>query len=115
MPKTRDPIDDFLAPLMALGLKHPEAEGHVLWAEDGAWVEQDDADEGLDGEEIAYYAEGLLLEGFGLTWQALAEVETPGDIAHVLMFFQENPNDPAPPLPGMVEGWAVVAQGRWPA
>jgi hypothetical protein len=114
MPKIHDPIDDFLAPLQRLGLKFPAAEGHVLWAEGGAWVEQDDLDEGLDGDEIAFYAEGLLLEGFSLTWMAVAEAGTPTDVEHVLMFFQENPAEPAPPVPAPAEGWQIVAQGRWP-
>lgn len=115
MPKTRDPIDDFLTPLLRLGMKFPEAEGHVLWAEDGAWVEQDDLDEGLDGEEMAYYAEGLLLEGFALTWQAIAEADTPAEVEHVLMFFREDPAGPAPTLPDPAKGWVIAAQGRWPA
>ena len=114
MPKIRDPIEDFLAPLLKLGLRFPLAEGHVLWAEDGLWAEQADMDEGLDGEEIAFYAEGLLLEGFGLVWQALAESETPTEIEHILMFFQENPNLPAPGIPMPAEGWIIAAQGRWP-
>lgn len=114
MPKIRDPIEDFLAPLLKLGLRFPLAEGHVLWAEDGAWAEQADMDEGLDGEEIAFYAEGLLLEGFGLVWQALAEPETPTEIEHILLFFQENPNLPAPGIPVPAEGWIIAAQGRWP-
>ena len=114
MPKTHDPIEDFLAPLLKLGLKFPLAEGHVLWAEDGVWAEQADMDEGLDGEEIAFYTEGLLLEGFGLTWHALAERETPAQVEHILLFFQENPNLPAPAVPDPAEDWIITAQGRWP-
>ena len=115
MPKTRDPIEEFLAPLLKLGMKFPLAEGHVLWSEDGAWVEQADMDEGLDGEEIAFYAEGLLLEGFGLVWQALAEPDTPTDVEHILLFFQENPNLPAPEVPPPADGWILAAGGRWPS
>ncbi len=114
MPKIKDPIDDFLQPLMKLGRKFPDAEGHVLWAEADAWVEQEDLDEGLDGDEIGYYAEGLLLEGFALIWQAIAAEETPEEIEHILMFFQENPADAAPPVPEPATGWRIAAQGRWP-
>lgn len=115
MPKTRDPIEDFLAPLLKLGRKFPDAEGHVLWSESGGWEPQDDADEGLDGEEIAYYAEGLLLEGFALVWQALADAEGGDEVEHVLMFFQQDPSAPLPPIPEPATGWRIVAQGRWPS
>jgi hypothetical protein len=115
MPRTPDPIDDFLAPLHRLGAKFPAAEGHVLWAEAGTWSPQDDSDEGLDGDEIAYYAEGLLLEGFSLTWQAIAEADSPAEVEHILLFFQENPAVPAPAIPAPAAGWQIVARGRWPA
>ena len=114
MAKIHDPIDDFLTPLLRLGMKFPEIEAHVLWAEGGAWQPQDEAEEELDGEEIAYYAEGLLLEGFGLVWQALAAEDTPGTPEHVLLYFREDPAAPAPALPGPPEGWQVAAEGRWP-
>ena len=115
MAKTSDPIDDFLAPLKRLGLKFPDIEAHVLWAEGGAWQAQDEAEEGLEGEEIAYYAEGLLLEGFGLTWFALAPDDNPAAPEHVLLYFREDPAAPAPALPGPPEGWQVMAEGRWPS
>jgi hypothetical protein len=112
---THDPIADFLAPLMRLGVKFPAAEGHVLWSGGGGWTEQDDLDEGLDGDEIGYYAEGLLLEGFALVWQAIAEQGSPSEVQHILMFFQEDPALPMPDIPAPTEGWLIVAQGRWPA
>ncbi len=115
MAKIHDPIDDFLAPLLRLGLKFPDIEAHVLWAEGVEWQPQDEAEEGLEGEEIAYYAEGLLLEGFGLVWFALAGEDSPAEPEHVLLYFFEDPAAPTPSLPAPPEGWQIMAQGRWPA
>ena len=64
----------FLAPLRRLAARHPGIEGQVLWAAEVAdgWAVQDDTAEMLDAEEIPFYVEGLLMEGFGLLWQAMA-------------------------------------------
>lgn len=97
------PFDTFLAPLQKLTTRNPDVEAHVLWFTDGAW--SDAAGEVLDAEEIAFYAEGLLMEGFGAAWQHLQSAQ--GD-AHVrLLFWQSG----APDFPASPMGWTVVADG----
>lgn len=105
--------DAFLAPLTRLATRHPAMEGQVLWAAEVAdnWQVQDDAAEMLDAEEIPFYVEGLLMEGFGLLWQAMAEA---GGAApdHVLLMVWE-PGATPPPAPEPAEGWVILAAGRW--
>ena len=66
-------MTDALKPLVDLTRKYPEIEGQVIWAEDGDWAAQDDDALGLDGEEIPFYAEGMIAEGFHCAWQILGE------------------------------------------
>ena len=105
----------FLATLARLAARHPAMEGQVLWAaevEDG-WQFQDDTAEMLDAEEIPFYVEGLLMEGFGLLWQTMAEAgEGKRDPDHVLLMVWE-PGTTPPPAPDPAEGWQVLATGRW--
>ncbi|MBI1170381.1 hypothetical protein GC209_03175 [bacterium] len=109
------PFDAFLAPLARLAARHPGVEGQVLWAaeaEDG-WQVQDDAAELLDAEEIPFYVDGLLMEGFGLIWQAMAEAgEARREPDHVLILVWE-PGATPPPAPEAAEGWTILASGRW--
>ena len=105
----------FLAPLARLAARHPGIEGQVLWAAEGedGWQVQDDTAEMLDAEEIPFYVEGLLMEGFGLLWQAMAEA---GDTApdHILlMVWEHSANPPAAPEPA--DGWVILSSGRWNA
>ena len=106
-------LDAFLAPLARLATRYPGIEGQVLWAAevDAGWQVQDDAAEMLDAEEIPFYVEGLAMEGFGLLWQAMAEV---GDTApdHILLMVWEQGTTP-PPAPEAAEGWAILSSGRW--
>jgi hypothetical protein len=94
--------DDRLAPLMALARRHPALEADVLWFRDGRW--QESAGDRLEAEEIAFYAEGLLDEGFGMAWQHLTGPQ--GALVR-LMFWQEG----TPALPEAPPGHAVIAQG----
>ena len=103
----------FLAPLARLAARHPGLEGQVLWAaavQDG-WQVQDDTAEMLDAEEIPFYVEGLLVEGFSLLWQAMAEA---GDHSpdHILLMVSE-PGAVPPAAPEPAEGWVILASGRW--
>ena len=105
--------DAFLAPLSRLAARHPGVEGQVLWAaevQDG-WQVQDDTAEMLDAEEIPFYVEGLLMEGFGLSWQAMAEAGAHAP-DHILLMVWEQGSTP-PPSPEPAEGWVVLASGRW--
>ena len=105
----------FLAPLKRLAVRHPGIEGQVLWAaevEDG-WQVQDDTADMLDAEEIPFYVEGLLVEGFGLIWQVMAEAaEGRRDPDHVLVMAWE-PGTTPPPAPTPAEGWVLLDSGRW--
>lgn len=102
------PHQAFLAPLAKLALRHPDLEGQAIWWEAGDWQAQDDEEAMIDGEEIAYYAEGLLAEGFGLHWQVLAEADAPKDPVLVLLFLWQSPETPE--LPGPGPDWVVLAQ-----
>lgn len=107
------PHQIFLAPLAKFALRHPDLEGQPIWWEDGFWQAQDDAEAMIDGEEIAFYAEGLLDEGFGLHWQVLAEAETPKDPVLVRLFLWQSGETPEVPDPDA--GWRVLAAERTPA
>lgn len=114
-PDTKPDPQSFLAPLAKLTARHPGLEGQVLWAaevEDG-WQVQDDTAELLDAEEIPFYVEGLLMEGFGLLWQAMAEMGDPAP-DHILLMVWEQTATP-PPAPLAAEGWVILSSGRWDA
>ncbi len=110
-----DAFQAFLAPLKRLAARNPGIEGQVLWAaevEDG-WQVQDDTADMLDAEEIPFYVEGLLVEGFGLIWQVMAEAgEGRRDPDHVLVMAWE-PGTTPPPTPTPAEGWVLLDSGRW--
>lgn len=108
--KTQTPLETFLAPLARLLAKFPELEAEVIWATDTGWQAQEGIDALLDADEISFYAEGLLLEGFALQWQAFAETIAPTEPAHIRLFFWQIT---APALPEPEAGLLVVAQGRW--
>ncbi|WP_430465634.1 hypothetical protein [Tabrizicola sp.] len=108
MARTLTPHQAFLAPLTKLALRHPDLEGQAIWWEGGDWQAQDDDEAMIDGEEIAFYAEGLLDEGFGLHWQVLAEVEAPKEPVLVRLFLWQSGE--APKVPPADPGWLVMAQ-----
>lgn len=110
MPRSLTLHQTFLAPLAKLAQRHPELEGQAIWWEDGTWQAQDDEEAMVDGEEIAFYAEGLLAEGFGLHWQVLAEVDTPKIPALVRLFLWQSA--PAPAVPSPETGWHLLNQDR---
>ena len=88
-------MTDALKPLVDLTRKYPDIEGQAIWAEHGDWAAQDDEALGLDGEEIPFYAEGMMAEGYRCAWQILGN-STPEFIR--LFFWQGTmpalPNDP---------------------
>ena len=106
-------IATFLAPLARLAAKFPDLEGAVIWGDAAGWQAQDDTTELLDAEEIAFYAEGLLTEGFGMIWQAVADAATPREPDHIFLLFWEAAAPEPPPDPG--DGWLILAQDRWNA
>lgn len=103
-------VEEFLAPLARIAAKNPDLEAQVIWAADGAWQPQADTAELLDAEEIAFYAEGMLLEGFGMIWEVLAEDETPAKPAFVRLYFWQG----AMPEAAAAEA-IVVIRAAWPA
>lgn len=93
-----------LKPLTIIARKYPQIEAEVIWAKDGDWDAQSDETDGLDGEEIPYYAEGMLAEGYSLAWQVLGEDGTP---EFVRLFFWQGampalPDDPDLISQGMI-------------
>ncbi|MGB4829252.1 MAG: hypothetical protein WBP18_18630 [Paracoccaceae bacterium] len=109
MPLTPGPFDACLLPLAKLAARHPGLEGQVIWQDADHWQAQEEDEALLDAEEIAFYAEGLLAEGFGLHWQALADAEGPALPVLVRLYFWQAGDPPPPPLG---EGWQLVASGR---
>lgn len=80
----------------------------MIWASGTGWQDQADSTDLLDAEEIAFYAEGLLLEGFHLHWQLCAGDGAP---RFVRLFFWQDQR-PAPiPLPLAL---TLLAEGHWP-
>ena len=112
MAKSPSPIEIFLAPLTKLGLKHPEVEAEVIWANGPEWEPQQGTDALLEAEEIPFYAEGLLLEGFQMHYQILADSDLPKDAAHVRLFFWQT--DP-PTLPTPESELTLIASATWPS
>lgn len=98
-----------LRPLAALAQRYPHLEGQVVWLEDGTYSFQDDGEMGLDPEEFAFYAEGLLAEGFHLAWVLLADVDAPDAPLILQLTCAEAAPPPLPPLP---DGWC---QARLPS
>ena len=98
-------LPNSLRPLAALAIRFPHLEGQVVWLEGGDYTFQEAEELGLDPEEIAFYAEGLLVEGFHLVWALLADVDAPADPLILQLTCGEDGLPPAPPLP---EGWCVA-------
>ncbi|MBN2631815.1 MAG: hypothetical protein JXR75_14895 [Rhodobacteraceae bacterium] len=92
-----------LEALGRIALSHKDIEAQVLWFRDGVW--SDAMGESLEAEEIAFYAEGLLDEGFGLDW---ALVSGPLGEEVRLCFWQ----DGDPPAPDLPPGTVIRNGGR---
>ena len=107
MAKPPTPIETFLAPLARLAVRH-DCDGQVIWADGHGWRAQDDDSDLLDPDEIAFHAEGMLMEGFHLHWQVLAEDGIP--VLARLFFWQ----GAAPPVPAPEPGLTLAAEARWP-
>ena len=107
MPKPEPmPLQLFLAPLAVLARKHPEIEALVFWGGAAGW--DDSPSEALEAEEIAFYAEGLLQDGFHMRWDVVALADSPGLADHVRLQFWQ---DDSPPPP--VFGWVVLESALW--
>lgn len=104
------PIELFLAPLAALARKTPEIEALVYWGSSTGWDAE--PSQALEAEEITFYAEGLLLDGFCMAWSVVARPETPSDPDHLRLHFWQ---DEAPPPPAPPQGQVVLRSGQWTA
>ncbi len=103
MAKEMTLVEAFLQPLAKIARKHRDVEGLVFWGGDG-W--DPSPSEALEAEEIVFYAEGLLIDGFSMDWVLVAEGDAPDHLR--LCFWQ----DGAPPPP-VAAPWRAVEQGRW--
>jgi hypothetical protein len=98
------PLEAFLAPLAKIASKHRDVDGLVFWGDADGWP--DSPSEALEPEEIAFYAEGLLIDGFHMDWALVAEGE---EVDHLRLCFWQD----GPPPPPVAAPWRVEAQGRW--
>jgi hypothetical protein len=98
------PLEAFLAPLAKIVRKHRDIDGLVFWGDADGWP--DSPSEALEPEEIAFYAEGLLIDGFHMDWALVAEGE---EVDHLRLCFWQD----GPPPPPVAAPWRVEAQGRW--
>lgn len=103
------PIEVFLARLAKVARTHPEIEGLVFWGGPAGW--KPSPSEALEAEEIAFYAEGLLIDGFNMDWALVAEAGTLTEPDHLRLCFWQDGNPP----PDLLDGWRAVEGGRWTA
>lgn len=108
MTKALTPIETFLAPLARHARKLPDIEGLVFWGGADGW--ETSPSEALEAEEIAFYAEGLLEDGFRMRWALMASADAPDRADHLRLEFWQD-ESPAPALPA---GWVPLDQGLWP-
>jgi len=101
------PIEAYLAPLARHARTLSELEGLVFWGGSEGWG--DVPSEALEAEEISFYAEGLLLDGFRMQWSLVALAEAPDRPDHIRLEFWQD-NSPAPPPPA---GWVVTESAAW--
>lgn len=100
------PVQAFLVPLQKLALKDPLIEAAVFW-ENAGWHAQ--PTEVLEAEEIVFYAEGLLEEGFHLDWRIAASADAPDQPDHIRLYLWEEGAAP-PPAPDL----PLLGRGLWP-
>ena len=104
MAKELTPVEAFLAPLAKLARKHRDIEGLVFWGGAAGWDAS--PSEALEAEEITFYAEGLLIDGFQMDWALVGEGEAADHLR--LCFWQEG--GPPPPV---AAPWRSMEGGRW--
>ena len=103
------PVEACLAPLARLARTQPEIEALVFWGGPEGW--SDHPSEALESEEITFYAEGLMEDGFHLAWTIVALADTPTLPDHIrLQVWQDGAAPPALP-----PGWVALTTGRWTA
>jgi hypothetical protein len=103
------PIQAFLSPLARIARKHTWIEGLVFWGGADGWGTS--PTEALEAEEIIFYAEGLLEDGFHMDWTLVAEAPPDAEPDHLRLCFWQDGDPP----PALLPGWRVVEQARWTA
>jgi hypothetical protein len=104
MAKEPTPVEVFLAPLATIARRNRDIEGLVFWGGPEGW--DPSPSEALESEEIVFYAEGLLIDGFHMDWALVAEGEAPD---HLRLCFWQDGVPPGPVSPP----WRVAETGRW--
>lgn len=104
------PIEAFLAPLAVLARKTPTIEALVFWGDSDGWPAV--PSEALESEEITFYAEGLLEDGFHLLWTVVALPDIPDQPDHIRLQFWQ---DEGPPPPALSADWLALDSRRWTA
>lgn len=98
-------VETFLAPLARVARKCRHLDGLVFWGGEEGWP--DSPSEALEAEEIVFYAEGLLLDGFRMAWSLVADAS--GEADHLRLCFWQD----GPPPPDLPPGWTALERGRW--
>lgn len=93
--------DEFVKDLARHASRQRDLEASVFWASGGQWA--DAAGDPLDAEEIGYYAEGLLMEGFGVAWRL---AERGGVIGPLQLYCWQGTR---PALPELAPGASLLA------
>lgn len=100
-------IEAFLARLAKVARAHPMIEGLVFWGGSQGWSPS--PSEALEAEEITFYAEGLLIDGFHMDWALVVEADPGSEPDHIRLCFWQEGDHP----PDLLAGWRVVASERW--
>lgn len=98
-------IESFLAPLARIARKRPDIEGLVFWGGAEGWDPR--PSEALESEEVVFYAEGLLIDGFRMDWTLVADATGAAD--HLRLCFWQD----GPPPPALPSGWSALDTARW--
>ena len=104
MAKELTPVEAFLEPLGRIARRHRDIEGLVFWGGAEGW--EPSPSEALEAEEIVFYAEGLLIDGFHMDWALVGEGVAADHLRRC--FWQEG--EPPPPV---AAPWVRLDGGRW--
>lgn len=81
----------------------------MFWSNATGWPPT--PSEALESEEITFYAEGLMEDGFHLTWTVVALADTPDQADHIRLHLWQDGHPP----PALPPGWVALQTARWTA